>query len=66
MPETKIPSKKWRVRPYGGENTAFRSQRAAYDTLPAINAFGKTAVIEHWENGRWVLYERISPDGLPA
>lgn len=66
MSETKAPTRKWRVRPRGGENIAYRSERAAYDAIPAISADGKTAIVEHWENGRWVLYERLDPDGLPA
>ena len=63
MTEARAPAKKWRVRPYGGENVSYTSERKAYDAIPAITAAGKTAVVEHWENDYWRRYERISPNG---
>ena len=67
MTATKMPAKKWRVMPVDGELVSYTSERKAYDAVNAIldDGHGKTAIVEHWENGRWVLHERLGPDGLP-
>ena len=66
MTETRAPAKKWRVYGARGLSEDYRSQRAAYDAVNTINRLGSKATVYHWENGRWVLYERLGPDGLPA
>ena len=68
MPETKAPSKKWRVMPIDGDYVSYTSQRKAWDAVNAIldDGFGTTAIVEHWENGRWMLYERLDAHGNPA
>jgi len=59
MPETKAPSKKWRVYGARGMSTDHRSQRAAYEAVNTITRLGSRATVYHWENGGWKLYERI-------
>ena len=68
MPEIKAPAKKWRVMPVDGELVSYTSERKAYDAVLAIldDGHGKTAIVEHWENGRWLLYERLDVHGNPA
>lgn len=61
MNDIKAPPKKWRVRPRGGESVLYSSERKAYDAIPAITSAGSIAIVEHWENGRWVLYETALP-----
>ena len=60
MPETKAPAKKWRVMPDDGDYVSYTSERKAYDAVRAINDGG------YGKKGRWVLWERLGPDGLPA
>ena len=68
MPETRAPVKKWRVMPADGDYVSYTSEQKAFGAAQAINddGYGKTAIVEHWEKGRWVLWERLDPDGLPA
>ena len=37
-----------------------------WGVLPSADGHGKTVIVEHWERGRWVLWERLDPNGLPA
>jgi hypothetical protein len=59
---TRQPSKPWRVR---GPNLPedFRSQKAAYEAVQELNGWGHVATVYHFEDGRWVLYERVEPSG---
>ena len=62
MADIKKPSKPWRVITSAGPQD-YTSERKAYDALNAIAAIGTAAIgvkvtIQHWENGRWGLYER--------
>jgi hypothetical protein len=54
------PGKPWRV--YGPDKNLsedYRSQAAAYEAVGELTGFGHNTTVEHWEDGRWVLYERI-------
>ena len=61
---SKTPSKRWRVT-YLYAAIDHRSERAAYDAVNELAGnvtpaeLGKQATIHHWEDGRWVLYERV-------
>ncbi len=58
----KQPSKRWRVIT-GGVVTPYTSEAKAYEHINNLAAIGTAALglritVEHWEGGRWVLYER--------
>jgi hypothetical protein len=65
---TNTPSKRWRVitdSATGGSSVDYRSRQAAYDATLDLAASPGTVVsigdpitVKHWEDGRWVLYER--------
>lgn len=70
------PSKPWRVlltRPGDSTRTDFRSSQAAYDHVREEKdkaEHGQTEVtairVLQWQEGRWDLYERITPNVNPA
>jgi len=58
----KAPAKRWRLIA-GGVATDYTSESKAYGHLNNLAATGTAALglritIQHWENGRWGLYER--------
>jgi hypothetical protein len=57
------PSKPWRVYGARGISVDYRSQRAAYEAVKSITNAGVTARVWHWEDGRWVLFEKIAASG---
>lgn len=59
------PSKRWRVYGARGISEDFRSERAAYDQVQTLLRNGTKATVYHWEQGGWVLYERIDPAKEP-
>jgi hypothetical protein len=54
------PSKPWRVLS-GDDLTAHRGERGAYEAVSNYTDAGEFALVQHWENGRWVKYEEIFP-----
>ena len=59
----KIPAKRWRVTTSGSSDD-YTSERKAYDRVNAFAAIGTAAIglrvtVHHFEDGRWVLYERV-------
>lgn len=62
MTAPKKPSKPWRVTA-GGVATDHTSEKKAYGHVNDLAAIGTASLglriaVEHWESGRWVLYER--------
>ena len=55
------PSKPWRVSGPNPLAEHYRSESAAYDAVRELNGWGHAAVVEHWEDGKWRLYERVEP-----
>ena len=59
------PAKLWRVYGPRSFSTDHRSQRAAYERVRAVTKnLGTTAVVYHWQDGSWLLHERIEPAHL--
>lgn len=66
------PRKPWRLTltgpdvraqsDHGSQDAAYRLMRAA---LKGDDSPADTGEVRHWEDGRWVLYERINADELP-
>lgn len=57
------PYKPWRItNSASGEVQERRGEMPAYACVGGIVANGGAAKIEHWEDGRWVLFEIICPD----
>lgn len=60
----KTPSRRWRIAT-AVSAVDLRSEREAYDALNDLAADktiagpGTRVTVHHWENGRWVLYERV-------
>ncbi|MGW5616263.1 hypothetical protein [Streptomyces sp. NPDC003877] len=66
------PRKPWRLILTGPEVRAqsdHGSETAAYSlmhtALKSDDSPADTGEVRHWEDGRWVLYERITADELP-
>ena len=62
MTAPKKPSKPWRVIA-GGVATDHTSEKKTCERLNNLAAIGTAALglritVEHWEDGRWILYER--------
>jgi hypothetical protein len=51
----------WRVYATAPPPTFRHSRRAAYRLARALNRRGQSATVYRWENGDWVLHERIDP-----
>lgn len=62
---TRSPSKRWRVYGARGISEDHRSERAAYDHVQTLLRNDTRATVYHWEDGGWVLYERIDPAKEP-
>lgn len=66
------PRKPWRLiligpdvraqSDHGSETAAYQLMRAA---LKGDDSPADTGEVQHWEDGHWVLYERITADELP-
>jgi hypothetical protein len=59
MTTDRKPSNRWRVYGSSPAMVNCRSERAAYDRVAALAKLGSRATVYHWEDGGWVLYERI-------
>ena len=69
---TANPRKRWRLTltgpdvraqsDHGSETAAYSLMRAA---LKGDDSPADTGEVRHWEDGRWVLWERITADELP-
>jgi hypothetical protein len=56
------PAKPWRAIA-GGVPADFTSEKKTYDHINHLASIGGASLglritVEHWEDGRWVLYER--------
>jgi len=63
MNDSREPARKWRVRDRdAGKSQTYGSESRAYDAVNAIAAEGHSAMVTHWEDGRWRLFEMVKPD----
>ena len=66
------PSKPWRIvlttpgepitQPYGSERATYEAVRAEKERIAAGTSRVTRIRVEHWENGRWIYYDRPWPE----
>ena len=60
--EPRKPAKPWRVETAGADPVRVTSEQRAYAAAKPLTEAGATATIRHWEKGRWVKFEVLSPE----